>query len=372
MNRGARKTTPAAGGRFLIVKTSSLGDIIQAFGVLNDLRRKFPLASIDWVVEKRFLPIVAAHPLVRNAISIDIKPFKTRLCNPMFWSSLWKALLKLREQHYDAVFDLQGNCKSGLVTFLSRSREKVGFGIQSVREWPNIIATRTRFEIPRSINIRLQYKALIQRFFNDSSPSAVDGVRFKMNSEEQGRLSVLLSSKEFFHKKRIMVCPGSKWINKQLPLDALAGFLGQIEAALHCSFLLVWGTEEEKKMCEHLKRRFSHCSCIVDRLDVPLWQNLMCESDLVIAMDSGALHLCGTTSTPSFSIFGPTSPKIFKPEGASHLAFQGSCPYRKTFDKQCPQLRNCPTGACIRDISANELFGRFWAWWQKLNHHSSL
>jgi heptosyltransferase-1 len=159
-----------------------------------------------------------------------------------------------------------------------------------------------------------------------------------------------------------MVCPGSQWINKQLPLATLESLLGKMERALHCSYFLIWGTEEEKKSCMVLHQRFSHCSSIVDRLELPLWQNLMSEVDLVIAVDSSALHLCATTSTPSFSIFGPTSPDVFNPLGDNHLAYQGTCPYHKIFEKQCPLLRSCPTGACMRDISADRLFDHLESW----------
>ena len=100
-------------------------------------------------------------------------------------------------------------------------------------------------------------------------------------------------------------------------------------------------------------------SVVVDRLPLPTWQNLMDEVDLVIAVDSSALHLCGTTSTPSFSIFGPTSQRVFKPMGERHFAVQGSCPYGRTFEKQCPVLRSCPTGACIKELTVEELFEAF-------------
>jgi heptosyltransferase I len=350
--------------RFLIVKTSSLGDVIQAFSALNYLCSKFPLAKIDWVVEERFASIVAAHPLVQRAISFDIKRFKKRWRQRGFWHSLWKSWRAVRRARYDAVFDLQGNCKSGVITFLSRSASKVGFGKKSVREWPNILATKTRFEIPRDINIRLQYVKLIQMYFQDDSSFAIEGVRFKIPQEAKERLEHLLKAPELQTQERVMVCPGSKWINKQLPFETLVSLLGKIEEAMHCSFLLMWGAEEEKEMCQAIQRRFSHCSAVIEKLELPLWQNLIAEADLVIAVDSSALHLSGTTSTPTFSIFGPTSPEIFKPVGPTHYAYRGACPYLKVFEKQCPLLRSCATGACIRNISADVLFDHFWSWWQ--------
>ena len=261
------------------------------------------------------------------------------------------------------VFDLQGNCKSGLVTLFSRSREKVGFGRKSVREWPNILATNSRFEISSAFNIRLQYVGLIQQFFQDQSDVKPDGVRFRIRPEEKSIIQKLLDGPELKRKMRVMVCPGSKWVNKQLPMETLFSFISKIEQSMNSSFLLVSGSDEERNYCHSLHQRLSSCSSIVDRLDLPLWQNLMNEMDLVIAVDSSALHLCATTSTPSFSVFGPTSPEIFKPIGANHFAFQGACPTCQVFEKQCPFLRSCKAGDCIRQINPDELFHHFWNWW---------
>lgn len=352
--------------RFLIVKTSSLGDIIQSFDVLNYLHCKFPDASIDWVVEERFISIVSAHPFVNRAIAFDIKKIKQRWDEKKFWQSLWTAFRSMRQIRYDLLFDLQGNCKSGAVTLLCRSKIKIGFGKKSVREWPNILATHRRFDISRSINIREQYINLVQKFFADHSSIEYEGVRFKINSADQKRLDTLLSFPQLQKTMRVMVCPGSKWINKQLPQETLELLLSKMENALRCSFLMIWGTDEEKNSCLAINQRFSHCSVVVDRLEVPLWQNLMSEVDLVVAVDSSALHLCATTSTPSFSIFGPTSPDVFKPLGSHHFAFRGVCPYKIVFDKQCPLLRSCLSGACIRDIPADRLFDQFWTWWRQI------
>jgi heptosyltransferase I len=77
--------------------------------------------------------------------------------------------------------------------------------------------------------------------------------------------------------------------------------------------------------------------------------------DRVIAVDSAALALCGTTSTPSFSFFGPTQASIYKPLGVQHHHFQGTCPYAMSFSARCPRLRSCKTGACLKQASSLEL-----------------
>lgn len=323
-----------------------MGDIVQSFNVLDDLHRRFPGISVDWAVEASLFSIVAAHPLVRKAIPLDIKRRK----------NLFSSLRELRREKYDLVFDLQGNCKSGVITLLSRGKVKVGYDFKSVREWPNILATHLRFNVSKQKNIRLFYLELLERYFQKPISTEIEGVRFNIQPEEKGKIAHILSKVPAGPK--IMVCPGSKWVNKQLKGDTLTIFLKMIELKYEASFLLIWGDEAEKQLSLGIAKELWR-AYVVEKLAIPTWQNLMNEVDLVIAVDSSALHLCGTTSTPSFSIFGPTSPQIFKPIGQKHFAFQGPCPYRRTFEKQCPVLRSCPTGACMRDLKAEELFRAF-------------
>lgn len=330
----------------LIVKTSSLGDIVQTFTVLDDLKTRFPNVAIDWAVEALFYPIVAAHPLVRRAIPLDIKGRK----------NLWKGLKDLRREKYDLAFDFQGNCKSGVITYLSRAEVKVGYGMKSVREWPNVLGTHLRFNVSKEKNIRYFYLGLVESYFNSLAASEKGGVRFQINEQETARVAEIL--KPAAQTMKLMVCPGSRWVNKQMRPETLAAFLKKIEENFDVTFFLIWGDEMEKALCHQISSLLKR-ACIVDKLPIPTWQNLMSQVDLVIAVDSSALHLCGTTSTPSFSIFGPTSSHVFKPLGERHFAIQGACPYGRSFEKICPVLRTCPTGACMKELKVEELFAAF-------------
>ncbi len=336
----------------LIVRTSSLGDIIQTFTVLDYLRARFPDARIDWAVEEKFQNVIAAHPFVRKTLPIDLNSLKKGWFRTSVLSRFFEGLKRLRQEPYDLIFDLQGNCKSGAVTLLSRGKIKIGFGIRSAREWPNVLSTHVRFEVSKQMDIRLHYLQLVQKFFNDPFPFENPGVRFLITEEEKKALSAILRS-SLQERCRIMVCPGSRWGNKQLPLDTLVQLLKKIGNA---SFFLVWGSGPEKEFCEKVREQIPEKSLVVDKLSLPAWQNLMAEMDLVVAVDSSALHLCGTTATPSFSIFGPTKAEIFKPCGPRHSSVQGICPYNRKFEKTCPVLRTCPTGACMKNLSAETLF----------------
>ena len=251
-----------------------------------------------------------------------------------------------------------------MITLFSRAKSKIGFGLFSVREKPSILATHIRFEIPRNLNIRSQHLKLLQTYFQDRNPIDSRGVRFNIDPSEQEKVEKILNQIPALF--RVMVCPGSKWSTKQLPKETLALFLEKIALRLNASFYFVWGSSEEEAYCQEVRKKLTATSDLVEKLPLTTWQNLMDRMDLVIAVDSSALHLCGTTQTPSFSLFGPTNPDIFKPIGPRHFALQGKCPYGRQFDKTCPILRTCSTGACTRDLDPEIMFSEFSKWWDAL------
>lgn len=163
-----------------------------------------------------------------------------------------------------------------------------------------------------------------------------------------------------------MVCTGSNWPNKQLGKESLLAFLKLIVQQLPGRLLFVWGTEEEKRLVDELTTHFPQNAFVVDKMGLPMLQNLMAELDLVIAMDSLPLHLAATTSTPTYSVFGASLANKYKPLGKLHHAFQGECPYGKKFEKRCPILRTCSTGKCIKDINGETLFKHFEKWWKQI------
>lgn len=107
-------------------------------------------------------------------------------------------------------------------------------------------------------------------------------------------------------------------------------------------------------------------SDVVDRLSLPALQNLMAHVDLVITMDSLPLHLAGTTMIPTYSFFGASSANKYKPLGKQSGTYQGICPYDRQFEKRCPILRTCKTGACIKNLEGSQLFEEFMRWWDSI------
>lgn len=345
--------------QFLIVKTSAIGDVIQSLHVVGYLKTLFPDCSVDWVVEKGIAPLLKAHPQIDAVLEIDTKawrksPFKQR-------GAIRSFALELRKKNYDALFDLQSNIKSGLICALAKAHKKVGYDWNSVKEKPNFLATNVHFP-NKEINVRRKYSSLLENFFGVPESAEPKPFKFKLTPEEQRQVPIL-------NQPCLMVCFGSNWENKKLSLETLKAFLHLIDQAYFPSYLFIYGNEGERKIAEALESEFSRGKAL-GKMSLPLWQNTISLVDAMITMDSASLHLCGTTSTPSFSLFGPSWADAFKPLGANHYAFQGSCPYGQTFTNRCKNLRTCKTGACLKEVSAEQLFAHFQEFWTTVSERS--
>ncbi len=349
--------------RILIVKLSSLGDIIHAFPVLSYLNQYYPHTKIDWVVEKPFAELVQAHPLVNKVLCVQTKKWRSELWKKTAWQEMAAFRGELQEYLYDIVIDLQGNMKSGLVTASAKSHLKVGFGYNSVSEWPNILATHKRYNPPQGHNVREEYLFLVQSIFENFSSVENDGVQLKLTIQQKDQLEKVLKSFQYVRGLKVLVCPGSNWPNKQLSKETLQNFLQSILQKLEAHFFFIWGNQAEKALVDELAACIPLQSSVIDKLSLPALQNLMAEMDLVLAMDSLPLHLAGTALVSSFSIFGASSAQKYRPLGIAHEAYQGICPYGNTFERRCPVLRTCKTGACMKQLEGQELFSHFWKWW---------
>jgi heptosyltransferase I len=291
--------------RILIVKTSNLGDIIQAFSALDYLRRKFPEGQIDWVVESSFAELLRANPQIDHVLAIESKKWRKNPFRKESRQQLAVFRKKLKEVPYDLLFDLQGNLKSSAIVFAAKAKEKIGFGWKTVHEWPTTLFTSFKVNPPKGRNIREDYLAVVQGYFKDDSPYAFHPVELKLEPLQQQKLASLFSRPQ----TPTLVCPASAWPNKCLSEEMLIKVLMRLNRG---PYWFVWGSLNEREHALRLSSYFPN-SVVLERLSLPLLQHVMAKCQLVIAMDSLPLHLCGTTDTPALSFFGPSSSAKFAP-----------------------------------------------------------
>ncbi len=334
--------------RILIVKTSSLGDIIQSLPVVTFLLKKFPQAQLDWVVEKPFKELLESHPNIHQVIPVEVRTWKKNFIKQR--QAIKHAIATLRKNHYDLLIDLQGNIKSAIITKLAQAKEKVGTTFSSAPEWPNALFLTHRYSLNKKEPIALQYLSLVQSHFKVKPDTVEMDLSLEVSSADETWIASLLKE-----EKKVMVCPGSYWENKKLSLPTWIELLKKEQAKNPSHFYFVWGSEKEKQEGAALHSQFPNSSTLLPKLSLPVWQRLMSKMDLIYTVDSSALHLAATTQTPTFSFFGPSSAAIYQPPGKNHRSVQTSCPYGKTFIKRCPALRTCKTGACLKDLSVEKI-----------------
>jgi heptosyltransferase-1 len=364
------KTSSSKKIKILIIKTSSLGDILQSLCVVDYIYKNFPKAKIDWVVDRKFFPLIKAHPNVLG-ILFSKETMKE-------WAL---SLKRVRENVYDVAFDLQGNVKSGVISLAARAKDKVGYDISGVSEWPNLLCTNKRVAIDKTKNMREQYLEVLQKYFSNKEEkqrkiqeeekevqkeaSKIKKIAFETPVEKKKKIRKLIERKNVLGPK-ILVCFSSRWQNKMLLSLFWKAFLGKIKEKMGGHFFFVASNKEEEKEAVLLQKEIKDSTLLKD-LSLVEWQYLMKHMDLVLGVDSAGIHLAEVLGVKSFSIFGPTSAEIFRPLGKDHGAFQATCPYsrKKEGEKKCRDLRSCKKAGCLQDLNVDEVFSVFSHWYSE-------
>lgn len=351
--------------KILVIKTSALGDILQCFAVISYLKRAFPGAKIDWVVEESFACLLTAHREIRRVVILATKRWRRQLFSRQTACECQEMIALLRSERYDHIIDLQGNIKSALVTAAAKGKVKAGFSFAFASEWVAPLVLSHRYSYLREAPRARHYLELARQHFGKKvrcDEGELMRTELTLKPFESAWIEEVIKSPP--DSIRFMICLGSAWENKKLALATWASFLTLLKGRLTPLFFFPSGTEAEKIEVRRLQTLLGGEGIALPRLTLPVWQRLMAKMDGVIALDSGALHLAATTATPSFGLFGPSLARCYQPSTKGRGSFQGKCPYGERFNQRCKKLRSCSTGACVKQIKAKSLARAFFSWWE--------
>lgn len=364
--------------KILIVKMSSYGDIVQTSDVLGYIKSHIPDAKISWVVEDRCKDLVESMQGIDQVIVFP----KKKIANNVF--SLFPFIKLLRSTCYDVVFDLQGNCKSGLVCAFAkitrkseninlkkkaperkfyqkllkkvfvgvlkfgfrRKTSKIGFGWDGVAEWPNLLCTGTHYDPPSNISISAKYLYPVAAHFQ-FPPSTPMPLAFHSLQQEVSWIDTFFKNAS---AKNVLLCPFAAHESKSIDDPFFIHFLQKMTSERTLQFYLLYGTEEEKIKATQFSEKITSCILLEKKLSPIEVYHFMKKMHFVIGSDSFLLHLASKIGLPTVAFFGPTSSAIYAPDGA--LVFQGKCDMyslqpRGKCQKKCPFLRSCKTKKCL-------------------------
>src|SRR5215472_11024765 len=241
--------------RFLIVRLSSIGDIVPALPAAAALGEAFPHAEISWAIERRYAMLLEGNPFVRRVLSLDTLGWRARLASVYTLEEVVRSILALRELQFDVAIDFQGLIKSGLIAWISRSQERLGFAENWLREpiagafYSERVSPRGRrhvIEMNLALVERLGVPALQPSEWRFPLPHSAS--HEQVVSERLAALGV----EEF-----IIINPGGGWVSKRWSPGNYAELLRLIEGhhrELGWRILLTGSPAEEALIQEILER----------------------------------------------------------------------------------------------------------------------
>jgi heptosyltransferase-1 len=303
--------------RFLIVRLTSLGDVIHALPVLAALRDTFLRARIDWLIDRRWQPILEGNPDLNETIVLNgSSPREFFRCGN-----------RLRDEHYTAVLDVQGLYKSALLARRAGAEKRIGFSWSFAREAAASVFYSQRVK-PTGTHIIDQNLALAA-----AAGARLEGVRFPMavSSESQGTIDQLLRSASI--ERYIVLSPGGGWRYKRWPAERFGELALKLWEAHHYRIIVNCGPGE-LELGETAIVSAGIAMPIMVQYQLPELKALLMRADLVVAADSGPLHLAAALGTPVVGLYGPTDPARNGPYGGRDIVIRNASEDDTTHDRE--------------------------------------
>lgn len=282
--------------RILIVKLSAMGDQLFAMAMLHDIKQRWPHATIDWVVESQFKEITRLCTDIGTVYDIPLKRYARSWYSPSAWRELFGFIRTIRAQSYDLCIDAQGLMKSALITRFSGAHDRVGFHELACGERLAAVCYHRHFLPSAQLHATPRLRALAQfaadtdpsqpLHYNMTPPAALPASYLPQNSQP---LAILLPATSKADKTWI----NDHWVH-------LAHYLNQQGYICYCS----WGSDEERHNAQAIVDAVrDENTRVLPSTALHLWPSLLAQTQLVVGVDTGLLHLACVMNRPSVGLY---------------------------------------------------------------------
>ena len=330
--------------RICIVKPSAFGDIVQSLPLIAALRRRYPAASISWVIRDDLQDLVAGHPDLAESIVFrrtgGVREFL-------------KLMRLLRSRRFDMAIDLQGLARSGLMTLATRAPVRIG--LETAREGAWLGYTTVIRHTGRHVPAAARYWKVAEAMRDGAGPNRA--TIFVPRHDQQWARALL----DPLPRPVIAVHAGAIWESKRCPPEVFATILKRVHDRFNGSTILL-GTEADASAAAKLQSllrprtagtpptwwrnrrhlQFAETHEIGETVDltggtsIKQLAALLQEVDVLLCNDSGPMHLAAALDTPVAGLFTCTSPKLSGPQSRRHHLFSADVPCAAGYHKSCP------------------------------------
>jgi len=332
--------------KILIVKLSAFGDIIHTLPALNDLLERPEVGEVHWLVDTRYTFVTEIFPPQVKIHQINLKSSRR-------WRQTWRTIQSLRKKHFDAVLDLQGLIKSGVIArFISN--HVFGIDAHYVREKPNRYFTHpVRFHPDEKHVVQQSRRVAAAPFSRDwrqvpEHPISYREPYIPLTAEMKQAAEVILDQWHLEPTRYVWLHLGGGWETKQLPQSTWENVAkGLTDTGLIP--ILGWGTDGERKNAEAIKNRMESSFLPKQRLDMNQLCGILAGARAVVGADTGVIHLAAALSAPTVSFWGPSASWRSGPVNGTNRQVESNPACGPCFKRSCNQF------ICMDMVSANDI-----------------
>ncbi|HTM02757.1 MAG TPA: lipopolysaccharide heptosyltransferase I [Vicinamibacterales bacterium] len=323
----------AYGPRYLIVRLGSLGDVIHGIPVAAALRAHYPEARIDWMVDPAYVELLSLVPAVDRCVALDPRARRAAVIG---------TIRELRRRRYAVAFDLQGLLKSAVLARLAGAGRTVGFSRPHLREpLARGFYTQT-VDVPASGHVIGKNLALLTAI-----GVSAEAKEFPLVVRRTPVMGII--DNEFDGHGYAVMNIGAAWPNKRWPPEQFGALAAALRDRTGLRSLVLWGPGEEA-IAAAAAAASSGAATAAPATTITDVCVIMASARLVVAGDTGPLHIAAAVGAPIVGLFGPTSAERTGPWSPRDVVVsrfeQCSCSYQRT----------CSAGArCIDSIAVTEV-----------------
>lgn len=321
--------------KILIIKPSSLGDIIHALPFLRAVKDTFPDSSIDWIISRNLQDILDENPLINELIVINKDSWKDLRNLPGTSREIYDLKKTLKKRHYDIVVDLQGLLRSGIISLFTSSSLKIGFA--DAREGSRHLYDRrvsvngVSHAVDRNLEVARAIGAEIKR------------IEFPLYIDREVREKARGLIKDI--GEYIIVFPSARWHTKRWPVEHFADLTSRLP--IPC---IIAGSKTDRLMARRIIELSSgRLVNLCGKTNLKELTALISDARMVVSSDSGPMHIAVALNVPVVALFGPTDPLRTGPYGwqrdRNKVVVRLNVPCSPCFK------RKCGNPVCMTDIS---------------------
>ena len=338
--------------RTLIIKPSSLGDIVQALPVLTALREAHPQAHIAWLVATVFADLLDGHPRLDRVVMFDRRRYG-RIGQSLAATGEFVAFVEaLRREKFTTVIDLQGLFRSAFLAAATGAPSRVGFA--AARELAPMFYTLA-VPMPRKEMHAVDRYMALARHIGLLDPKATD--HLPVPAEARAAVRRRLQAEGLAPgEATFILSPHARWPTKQWPPERFAEVVRLAYERSGARAVLV-GSGAAEPMARQILEAAAAAQPIdlVNRTTLKEMVALTAEARAMVTNDSGPMHVAAAVGTPVVAIFGPTHPGRTGPYGHGHRVLAGDAPCRPCFRRECLYAKGPRALACLTSVAAEEV-----------------